>query len=270
MNNLDTHLMRVQEDTIQEFDPLTTALGIGSVMVIANLVTLMMGASGIISSVKVDKKLTDKLNKLLNSGNKWIVHIYPTKDPNAFSLGFGRHIFVTTELLKILDADETDAILLHEVYHSSKKHTYKNLAYKYPLFYLVAFLGASIFATGAVPILAFLAMFIANKVGDIIWNITFGRKMEYNADSYAAKLGYGKQLISAFGKIQKWVRSKTKKQSCDKWCQVITKIDSSIDEHPEWKNRVENILKNTKELSKAVKTKSFGKIKDFIMKAWGK
>jgi len=199
------------------------------------------------------------------------VHTFPTKDPNAFSLGFGRHIFVTTELLKLLNPDEVDAILLHEVYHSSKKHTYKQLAVKFPLFYLTAFLGASVTAvSGGTVILGIIAMLIANHVGDIVWNITFGRKMEYNADSHAAKLGYGKQLISASKKIQNWVKAKTKNRQCDTLCRVITKINRALDEHPEWQNRVENILRHTKELSKAIKSKSFKITKNFVTKAWGK
>ncbi len=270
MKQLDKQLDIIQKDTLQEIDPITTTLALGTIVLISSLVMLLIGATTIINSVKVDKTLSKRLNKILNSGNKWIVHIFPTKEANAFSLGFGKHVFVTSQLLKILSPDEIDSILLHEVYHSQKKHAYKQLAYKYPLFYLVIFIGTSILTTPVVPILAILAMFIANTVGDIVFKITFGRKMEYNADSYAAKLGYGKQLISAIEKLKQWAKANSKNQKCGRWCKIINKINSSIDEHPEWHKRIENILKNTKELTKVLKTKSFGKIKDFITKEWGK
>ena len=268
MVRTDTYLSDIQEVT----DPITITLGFGTAMIIANLIVLAMSSASVIGQVKVDKKLSDRLNKILNSGNKWIVHIFPTKDPNAFSLGFGKHIFVTTELLNILNADEVDSILLHEVYHSSKKHTYKQLAYKYPLFYLIAFIGSTFAVTGS-PIffsLGLLAMFITNKIGDIVYDISVSRRMEFNADSYATKYGYGKQLISSFDKLKKWAINNSKNQHCDKWCKIINKLDRAIDKHPAKQKRVENILKQTKKMDEAMKSKQFGKIKEFVMKAWGK
>ena len=272
MKHLDDHLNHIQEDTIQEIDPITGAVAVGSLMVIANFVALLLGASGLIKSIKVDKTLSDRINKILDSGNKWIVHIYPTSDVNAFSLGFGRHIFVTTTLLKALSKEEVDAVLLHEAYHSDKKHTIKDMAYKYPMFYLLAFIAAGLVATGNVAMLALAipAMFIADKVGKIVYDIIVARRMEYNADSYAAKKGYGQELISALKKLESWAKAHSKNQSCGRWCQIVNKIDTAIDEHPSDKKRIENILRQTPQLAKVLKTRSFGKIKDFVTKAWGK
>lgn len=271
MKSLDDHLQQIQEDTIQEIEPITTvALGVATIAVLSNFIMLLFGSSGIINAVKVDKSLSKRINEILKSGNKWIVHIYPTKEPNAFSLGFGKHIFVTTKLTELLNDDEVVAVLLHEAYHSSKKHTPKQLAYKYPLYYLVALLGSTLLTSTALIPLAILAMFIAHNVGDIVYDITIGRKMEYNADSFASKQGYGKQLISAFSKMEKWAISTIKKKPCGRWCKIINKIDKAIDEHPDDRKRVENILRHTTELGKVLKTKSFGKIKGFVIKMWGK
>ncbi len=270
MNYIDKHLQYIQEDTIQEMDPITiSVLAFGSLMVITNLVMLFLSSASLIRSTKVNKPLSEKVNKILNSGNKWIVHNYATKDPNAFALGFGRHIFITSGLLKILDNDEIEAILLHEIYHNEKKHTPKNLAYKYPLYYLIAFIGTTVIAANTF-ILAFIAMYIATNIGDIVFRITAARKMEYNADSYAAKQGYGRQLISAFKKIEQWAKTKIKVKKCDRVCQVVGKIDKAIDEHPEAQKRIENILRHTNELEKAIRSKSFKKIKAFVTKTWGK
>ena len=51
---------------------------------------------------------------------------------------------------------------------------------------------------------------------------------------------------------------------------MMRKIDKAIDEHPSLKNRIENILKDEKNLKKVLSTKSFGKIKSFLLKKFEK
>ena len=261
MKYLETKL-----NVIQEVEPITT-ITISTAIVISHLVTLLLVTSSIIKQTKVSKKYSKQINRILKSGNKWIVHIYASPTPNAFSFGFGRHLFLTSTVVKILTDDEINSILLHEAYHSSKKHIVKELAYKYPFYYIVVFVIMNSVTSGIMFPLVFLAIFILDKVGDIAFDITIARRMEYNADSYAAKHGYGQELISALDKISNWIEAHTRKK-CGKWCQIIRTLDKVISDHPSYKKRVENILKHTTQLAKVLKTKNFGKIKEFVIKMW--
>lgn len=277
MDKINTHLNKLQKDiikeeTIQEIEPLSTTLIVGTIFVIVHLILFFISAYGIINKISVSKELSMKLNKVLRSGNKWIVHVYKGLEPNAFTFGFGRHIIVSTELLKMLNEREVMAVLLHESYHNMKKHTYKEMAMKYPFFYLCISVIISVGMTsGSIFIIpALLIIYLISKVGGITKDILVGRRMEYNADSFAAKYGYGKELISSLKKINKWVKEELSYQVCGKVCQMMRKIDSAIGEHPLLKNRIENILKDEKNLKKVLVTKSFGKIKSFLLKKFEK
>jgi Zn-dependent protease with chaperone function len=269
MDKINNYLETIQEDkNLQEIDPIIgTTLIIGSAAVIKNFIVLMTTASAMRNQIKIDPQLSKEINDIMGSKNEWVVHVYHTREPNAFSLGFGRHIFITTALQKILNKDEVLGVLLHECWHSKSKHTYKNLAYKYPLFYLSSFVGV-MFAVHVAPFGAIIAALMVNSVADILYNITFGRKHEYDSDSFAAKMGYGPQLISAFDKMQKWVNKHTQGQKCTGLCKVITSINRAIDEHPDDKKRVENILKKAEQAKLSMKKLSFKNIKDFVVKNW--
>ena len=56
------------------------------------------------------------------------------------------------------------------------------------------------------------------------------------------------------------------KTDCGKICQLSNKIGEAIDEHPPLKKRVENVLKKADKLKGVLKTMSFKKIRDFVMK----
>jgi len=264
MNKLDQQLQRVQE-----FDPITVAV-VGSAWVIASLVTLLYTSSSLIRHIKIDQKLSKRLNKILGSGDKWKVHVYKTKDPNAFSLGFGVHVFVTSKLLEMLSPRQVDAVLLHEVWHSKAKHVPKQLAFMYPLYYLVIATAFSAVDASGFLRLGILAVLLFKFAGKSVWNILFSQKHEIHADEYATKLGYGKELAESLKIIEKFVEKYTERGYCGKICQLIEKLNSAIAEHPSTKKRIEIILRKANELDKALKSGSFGKIKNFVVKAWGK
>ena len=261
---------QIQENIIQEIEPITTALVVGSVMALSHFILLIISTYDLIKSIKVNKQLSENVNKVLKSGNKWIVHVLEDKSIMAFSFGFGRHVFVSTELINLFTERELMAVLLHEVYHNTKKHTYKELMYKYPLFYLASFVAITTISTMGLMFAGILSLFLIIKGGGIFFNMTFGRNMEYKADSFAAKYGYGDDLISALKKIKAWVKEKTKYVQCGMWCKIMEKLDRIIDEHPTMKNRIQNILKQDKEIKNVAKTRSFGKIKNFALKAFRK
>lgn len=264
MNNIDKHL-----NHIQEIEPITTTLVIGSAYVLVNLITLFAGASEIIRKIEVDENMTNKINNILKS-NEWYVHRYNTNTPSAFSLGFGKHIFFTSELEKILTEKELISVLLHECYHSKNKHTFKDMAFKYPLFYLMTYLCVTSITSTIFWPLALFAVYLVNKISKLAYSIIVSRRMEYNADSYAAKMGYGKELSISLEKISDHSLKYSKSQTCDKWCQLINKIDNSLDEHPSDKKRVENILKHSDKLYKAIKNNNHSKLKNIMTHFWNK
>jgi len=267
MNKLDEHL-----DRIQEIDPISLNLGVGSAMIIANLILIFMEIRDIKKTTKKSPKHSKMINDVLGTKD-WQVNIVKDPSPNAFAAG-GRYIFLTTALLKHLTDREITAVMLHEAYHNKKKHLWKQLAYDYPFYYLLVYLITTVFAaTGAAVvypayILGYLAFKIGLAIARIPYKIIIGRKQEYQSDDYAVKYGYGKELISAFKKFEHLIKKYMSGQQCGKLCRVVEKIDKAIDEHPSFKNRIERVLKN-KQTMKGLLSGNFGKIKKSIVKAIG-
>jgi len=264
MSSIDDKLEKIQEVDPMYFAAATAIIGTG--MVVSNLIGLFLGVTTITKQFKVDKELSKRINGILNSGDKWIVHIYPEKGPNAFSLGFGRHIFVTSALLKLLKERHIDAILLHEVYHSEKKHTPKKLMMQYPLFYIATAVALASTLTVTIPFTALLVFWMVNNIGNILYNITMGRRHEVLADDFAVRNGYGKELIESFKLIEDWVSKRVSRTKCGRWCQLMNKIDAAIDEHPSFEQRIKNILEAMDKMK--AQTASFAKIKNTVIRMW--
>lgn len=270
--DLDKQLSIIQDqENINEVEPLTSVVAgglvIGSVYIIANFVSFLLAATSMRISNPVSRDLTGRITKILND-RKWVVHAVKDDNPNAFAIG-GKHIFVTTGLRKFMTEREVDAIMIHEVYHNKRKHIYKRMAYEYPLFYLIVTMSfaAMILVT---PIIGFLAFLIMRKITQIAYNVSFGRKHEREADAYAAKLGYGPEMRSALEKLEKEYLKMLRSPKCDAICRIINKLDQVIDEHPPIRERIENLLEKEKELARVLKTRSFKKIKDFVVQEFRK
>jgi Zn-dependent protease with chaperone function len=256
----------IKNNHLQELDPvLTGTIVVGTIMTVSNVISLISAASALKNNIKVDSKLTKEINDLMDTKDEWIVHVYKTGTPNAFSLGFGRHIFITSGLLKLLSRDEVYAVLLHECWHSKSKHTFKHLAVKYPLFYLSSYVALSLGFLIGFPFAALVCLLLLNNISDILLAVTMGRRYEYDADSFAAKMGYGPHLINALKKIKVWSGKVTRQQHCGAVCQIAGKISEAIDEHPSDKKRFEKILKKSEEIKKSL---SFKSIKNFVVKNW--
>jgi Zn-dependent protease with chaperone function len=256
-----------KDDTIlKEFDPIilpSIVVGTAWIAIILAQLIFQTGIFIIATKPMTDKKLTKQVNKFLGT-TKWRVILIKEKSPNAFVMG-PRIICITSGLMKLLNSREVMGVMLHEAWHVKDLHVYKQFIYKFPFFYLIAM---SMFAVGlitGIPILGTIFALIMFNIYDIPYKIIMGRKHERAADSYAAKMGYGDELISALNKLEKWYRSKVKSQPCGKVCQFTNKIGEAIDEHPPLKNRIENILKS-KELAKLAMKKSYIKILKFIKK----
>lgn len=258
---IEKYLKQIQEDNIQEFDPLTLGVALATIAIVKELVYFFIFVSNLASQMKENTDLSKKLNStLVKIGNKknFTVHVVPNSIPNAFTPG-GKHVYITKGLLKLLTPEEIQAVLLHEVYHAKEKHVYKKMAVEFPFYYIAApiAIAASI---GVAPILGPFSFIIGVAVFSIIISTTtlplkilMGRKQEYNADNYAVQAGYGNQLSSSLIKLEKELKKYNSKSQCGKICQVVEKINNKLDEHPETKKRVEVTLKNTELLKSLTK-----------------
>jgi len=256
-----------KDDTVlKEFDPIVApTVIVGTAWIAISLAQLLFQTGIFILAAKpmTDKKLTKKINNFLKS-TKWRVILIKEKAPNAFVMG-PRIICITTGLQKLLTQREIMGVMLHEAWHVKDLHVYKQFMYKVPLFYLIAMSMFTVGLISGIPILGIIFAIIMFNTYEIPYNIIMGRRHEKAADSYAAKMGYGNELVSALKKLEKWYKSKVKNQPCGKVCQLANKIGDAIDEHPPIKNRIENILKS-KELAKLVMKKSYIKILKFVKK----
>lgn len=274
MNKLDEHLNRIQEfpNPLDMTDAGMVKAGaiaaIGSTLVIANLILVFMEIRDIKKTTKKSPKHSKMINEVLGTKD-WQVNLVKDPAPNAFAAG-GKHIFLTTALLKHLNDREITAVMLHEAYHNKKKHIWKQLAYDYPFYYLLVYLITFVFSAQMyfTYFLAYLTFKIGLAIARIPYKIIIGRKHEYQSDDYAVKYGYGKELISAFKKFEQLIQKHMSKQQCGKLCKIVEKLDKVIDEHPSFKNRIERVLKN-KQTMKGLVSGNFGKIKNSIVKAIG-
>jgi len=253
-----------EQDNLNEVDPFTAGvtLGVGTVWTIGMLVSFLVNTSMLRKRVKVDKLLSKKVNEILSSGNRWIVHVFPDQAPNAFAIG-GRHVYITTGLIKLLTHKEVEAVLIHEIYHNKDMHIWRNVAAESSFLYLCAFIAVSSMSAGVVLPLALIIFHIMRLSLRTIYTRFQGRHFEIKSDEYAVKKGYGTELISALKKVESWAKEHMSRQVCGKICQLERKISNEIDEHPPTKKRIEIILRKQKELDQAMGS-GFKAIESFV------
>ena len=208
---IDNYLEIIQEEEIEEIiDPITVGAAIATVVIVKELIFFFIFVSQLAYQMKVDVKRSKKLNEIikpLGVKKNFQVHVVPQKAPNAFTPG-GKHVYITSGLLKLLNEREIEAVLLHEVYHSIDLHIVKRMATEFPLYYISAPLAvaAAMGAAAMGPIALILGMIVFSislGILKIPLSIILGRRQEYGADNYAVKAGYGKDIASALNKLQK-------------------------------------------------------------------
>lgn len=263
---LDEYLSYIQEDDLNEFDPITGSLVLGGVIasafLIKNLIDFFSLTASLQKSLKTDSGLSKSINKILNSGNYWEIKILEDNTPNAFCAG-GKYIYMTTGLKKILNKREIDAVLLHEAYHNKRKHTYKKIASDYPFSFMI-YSTAIFIGTTIAPFTGVAAVIVLSNTYELLHAVTISRRQEIKSDEFAVIHGYGNELISSLTKLEKEVIKQRGK--CGPICQVIEKIDKTLSTHPTLQERVQKILTRTKDLERAASTGSYSKIKNFIVK----
>jgi len=200
---------------------------------------------------EIDTELTQEIQKILSS-SKWKVRVLEIKDrkgnqiPNAVSID-NNSIFITKGAKELLTKREQVAILLHEAGHTINHDSAKRMLLSY------GGLMGSLIVTSMFPIVGppldfmqFLTMLSLFYLGIL----KFSRYQESRADSFAVKMGYGDDLMSALGKLNKALGRKT--VICfTKGCELREKIKGIKKVHPGVLDRVRDIIQ-TKEFVKAI------------------
>jgi len=262
--------MEKNEQQLQEFDPVSMAIGIGAALALTALqITVLYTIFwAMVKQMKRDNKLSKELNDILKDGKGWNVMIVDDKGPNAFCM-IKPYVFITTGLMKMLTHREIIAVLLHEAQHINSKDIWVNIIGQNAVMGIV--LGVAGAMGGIVGVYAvFLAYVLLGGQGltSIIFNRTLGRAAEKRADSFAVKFGYADDMISALEKIEKWVEKAMRKRECGVICKIVDKINEAIDEHPPIKERIEHVLKK-KETWEKTKGQSFMKMRGVFMSMFG-
>jgi STE24 endopeptidase len=135
---------------------------------------------------------------------------------NAYFSGLGpkKRVVLYDTLIKDLDTDELVAVLAHEVGHYKKKHIYKGLALSFLQSALMIWLLSLAIgrpelsqAMGAtessfyIGLIAFGLLYSPISFFTGIVSNMISRKHEYEADAFAKKYHYGKQLIDGLIKL---------------------------------------------------------------------
>lgn len=140
-----------------------------------------------------------------------------TTKSNAFCTGLKeKTISLDDNLVKNFTEDEIVAVFAHEFAHAKYKHVIKSLPFSaLSVIFTVIILGLVIYFDDIYSAFGFNGVnyYFAQEIVAIgIWpvNIIFeiignriSRKHEYEADAFAAKEGYGPELISALKKLSK-------------------------------------------------------------------
>lgn len=246
MEKLNNYLEKIQEEI--EIDSKTALYLFEAILAFTIMIVLLFANS------KRDLHLESILEKI--TGKKYFVRIVYQTQPNAFCFGgLGRSVFVTHGLITLLTEREIIAVCLHEIGHITNYDTIKNLA--------VA--GASAGTTHLIinafsrkiaesnftktklisgVILTVLICLVILKAPGLL----LGKIHEYRADRYASKYGYGKDLISALQKLEKWIKEyKFKMYGPEtKFSKILDKISNFLDVHPEFKDRIKALLESEK------------------------
>lgn len=240
---------------LSEITGVEIVIGGAIIQFIIYCIMLYRESSKMVDLSNENSKLTDKLTSIIGDGNVWKVRLIDTNYVNAFTYG-GKNLYITSELFKLLTEREILAVMLHEAGHSSYNHLWKLQAIRQSgmASILYAIVVVSSFASGPIGVIAyftyrFYCMFIVNY-----WS----RVQEFDADDFAIKYGYGKDLSDALKKLGKAHGNQL--GSCtSNWCKISRKMTILTSTHPELKDRIESALKKSEAKAIFSKERNFTK-----------
>ena len=220
-------LISLMKILFERFGNLAIILGTVIILVIILLVMLV-----IVPLMRIFNKFTPLENgelkdKLLELCEKYDVKVQKilvrdasrrTTKSNAFFSGYGKHKVISLDdnLVKNFAEDEIVAVFAHEFGHAKHKHTLKTLPFSVcstlivfialgivlnipSLYTAFGFNGVNyLFAEMLISIITWPVSIVINAIGNGL-----SRKNEYQADAFAAREGYGNNLIDALKKLNK-------------------------------------------------------------------
>jgi Zn-dependent protease with chaperone function len=273
MNTTEKYLEKIQQEFLDPVSLGVASVVVASVIIIKELIMFFLFVSGMSSTTKIDSSLSKELNDVtrpLGVKKDFKVHVVPSKVPNAFTPG-GKHVYITSGLMKLLGPREVMAVLLHEVYHAIDKHVWKRMAAEFPMYYIAVPIAliAAVASGPLAPITGLLVFGIMLAVLRIPIKVMIGRGQEMRSDNYAVKAGYGKDIAGALSKIEQMLKKMEAGKACGKICKVINRIEEKMDEHPPLRDRIETALKDT-ELMKALDKGKLSAITYKVKQLFGK
>ncbi len=220
-------LISLMKILFERFGNLAIILGTVIILVIILFVMLV-----IVPLMRIFNKFTPLENgelkdKLLELCEKYDVKVQKilvrdasrrTTKSNAFFSGYGKHKVISLDdnLVKNFAEDEIVAVFAHEFGHAKHKHTLKTLPFSVcstlivfialgivlnipSLYTAFGFNGVNyLFAEMLISIITWPVSIVINAIGNGL-----SRKNEYQADAFAAREGYGNNLIDALKKLNK-------------------------------------------------------------------
>jgi Zn-dependent protease with chaperone function len=242
---------------------------------IAILLVTMLTIWTFFSTSKRNRQLESKLKNI--TGKKYLVRILDAEQPNGFCFGgIGSSIFLTTELIKIMNEREVIAVCLHEIGHITNFDTVKSLGVFATSAGGAGFVGFTIFKNiekqqnkisyGSMILRFFgaaILIYLIMKTPGLL----LGKIHEYRADRYSVQYGYGKDLITALNKLEKWIKEYKFKiyGTPTKFDKAMDKLSHFLDVHPETKDRVQQLFSDN-ELYEQIHKKNISGIKNIIHK----
>jgi len=240
----DSILQKVKDTLETKYSKHFTGIEIGvtaaTIYLVLNLLIFILFSRAARYHSKLDEKLTKKIRELV-PGRKWNVRIFGDVDAirtrqkyyNAFTFTMN-DIFVSSDMYLDFTEDEIIAVCLHEVGHAKERHVFISMAIGSPVYGLIL----SAFSAGIGVGIFFLIFgwYFYNYFAST-W-VT--RRMEWRADDFAVKKGYGKALASGLKKLALSVKYKP---CTTKSCRRLRWLNGWLHDHPDIYDRIEYALK---------------------------
>ncbi|MBE0663507.1 MAG: M48 family metallopeptidase [Bacteroidales bacterium] len=195
-----------------------TAFTVFMTLFYSNLIVPLFNKQAPLEEGELREKITGFINKAgFKLKNIFVIDgSKRSTKANAYFTGFGpkKRIVLYDTLINDLGNDEIVAVLAHETGHYKKKHVLTNLVVSIiqtgaTLYLLSLFINSPLLSAALgveqhsfhIGLVAFGILYSpVSFVLGIFMNL-YSRKAEYQADRFAAKYGYGKELIEGLKKL---------------------------------------------------------------------
>lgn len=257
---LDNYLNYLNEQLVES---LLAILAI----VAQQILFLIIFILGTVNISITDKKLSKKIYNI--TGKKFDVRIFKEEHPAAFCFGgLTNHIFASSGLLQILNERELIAVCLHESSHiisydSIKKMIIRISSLSVPYLFISNFANYILVKKKVNPNNFLILAVLLTCLMLFVPSLVLGKYNELKSDKYTVQFGYGRDLMSALEKLERWVLKNKIKDSKIKM--FFHKIQHWYDEHPPIKKRVDKLLHDV-ELYESISTNNKMNVKKIIDK----